>query len=68
MGGDFGSGVYASGSTNYVATDGGLSMASETQPVPAPLPILGSAFALGYSRRLRSQTQRLRQAASNVCA
>jgi hypothetical protein len=43
-------------------------MASETQPVPAPLPILGSAFALGYSRRLRSQTQRLRQAASNVCA
>jgi hypothetical protein len=31
-------------------------------PVPAPLPVLGSAAALGFCRRLRSRSQRLRHA------
>jgi hypothetical protein len=36
--------------------------------VPAPLPVVGSASALGYCRRLRRQSQRLRSAARNVHA
>ena len=33
-------------------------------PVPAPLPVLGSGAALGFCRRLRSRSQRLRHAAT----
>jgi uncharacterized membrane protein len=57
-------GVYASGSNIYAATPGGLSIASDPNPVPAPLPVLGSAAALGFCRRLRSRSKRLRQAAT----
>ncbi len=56
--------VYASGSNIYAATFGGLSIASDPNPVPAPLPVLGSAAALGFSRRLRSRSKRLRHAAT----
>ena len=62
------SGVYASGNTIYAGTESGLSIATETQPVPAPLPVLATSLVLGYSRRLRSQSLRLRQAISSHCA
>lgn len=62
------SGVYASGNTIYAGTESGLSIATETQPVPAPLPVLATSLVLGYSRRLRSQSLRLRQAVSSHCA
>jgi hypothetical protein len=58
-------GVYASGNTISAATYGGLSIATEPPPVPAPLPVLATSLVLGYSRRLRSQSLRLRQAASS---
>ena len=61
-------GVYANGGTIYAATFGGLSIASDPNPVPAPLPVLGSAAALGFCRRLRSRSQRLRQAATHRLA
>jgi len=32
---------------------------------PCPLPVLATSLVLGYSRRLRSQSLRLRQAASS---
>jgi hypothetical protein len=32
----------------------------QADPVPAPLPVLGSAAALGFCRRLRSRSKRLR--------
>jgi hypothetical protein len=35
------------------------------EAVPAPLPILGSGAALGYFRRMRGQSRRLRQALSS---
>jgi len=57
-------GVYASDGNVYAATDGGLSIASAPNPVPAPLPVLGSAAALGFCRRLRSRSKRLRHAAT----
>jgi hypothetical protein len=56
------SGAYASGSTIYAATAGGLSIAQQPNPVPAPLPVLGSAFPLSSCRRLRRQSKRLRLA------
>ena len=58
--------VYARGNSIYAATQGGLSIAqqSDPNPVPAPLPVLGSAAALGFCRRLRSRSQRLRHAAT----
>jgi hypothetical protein len=37
-----------------------------TTPVPAPLPLLGSAAALGFCRRLRSRSKRLRHGASRL--
>ncbi len=37
-------------------------------PVPAPLPVLGSAAALGFCRRLRSRSQRLRYATGSRLA
>ncbi len=55
-------GVYASDGNVYAATEGGLSIASDPNPVPAPLPVLGSAAALGFCRRLRSRSKRLRHA------
>jgi len=64
LGSNFVWGVYASGSNIYAATYGGLSIASDPNPVPAPLPVLGSAAALGFCRRLRSRSQRLRHAAT----
>jgi hypothetical protein len=64
LGNNFVWGVYASGSNIYAATFGGLSIASDPNPVPAPLPVLGSAAALGFCRRLRSRSQRLRHAAT----
>jgi hypothetical protein len=64
LGSNFVWGVYASGSNIYAATFGGLSIASDPNPVPAPLPVLGSAAALGFCRRLRSRSQRLRHAAT----
>jgi len=64
LGNNFVWGVYASGSNIYAATYGGLSIASDPNPVPAPLPVLGSAAALGFCRRLRSRSQRLRHAAT----
>jgi hypothetical protein len=61
-------GVYASGSTIYAATDGGLSIAQQSDPtpsaVPGPLPLFGAASAFGFSRKLR---RRLRAAASTSC-
>ena len=36
----------------------------QADPVPAPLPVLGSAAALGFCRRLRSRSKRLRHAAT----
>jgi hypothetical protein len=59
-------GVYASGGKVFAATGGGLSIAqqSDPNPVPAPLPVLGSAAALSFCRRLRSRSQRLRHAAT----
>ena len=56
--------VYASDGNVYAATTVGLSIASDPNPVPAPLPVLGSAAALGFCRRLRSRSQRLRHAAT----
>ena len=35
-------------------------------PVPAPLPVLGSAAALGFCRRLRSRSNRLHHGASRL--
>jgi hypothetical protein len=66
LGNNFVWGVYASGSNIYAATGGGLSFAqqSDHNPVPAPLPVLGSAAALGFCRRLRSRSKRLRHAAT----
>ena len=66
LGSNFVWGVYASGSNIYAATGGGLSFAqqSDPNPVPAPLPVLGSAAALGFCRRLRSRSKRLRHAAT----
>jgi hypothetical protein len=64
LGNNFVWGVYASGSNIYAATFGGLSIASDPNPVPAPLPVLGSAAALGFCRRLRSRSKRLRHAAT----
>jgi hypothetical protein len=64
LGNNFVWGVYASGSNIYAATFGGLSIASDPHPVPAPLPVLGSAAALGFCRRLRSRSKRLRHAAT----
>lgn len=56
-----------SDNTRYVATsNSGLSVAAlsaDPNPVPAQLPVLGSTVALGFCRRLRSQSQRLRHAA-----
>ena len=47
-------GVYASGSSIYAATTGGLSIAQlPPTPVPGPLPVAGSAAAFGFSRKLR---------------
>jgi hypothetical protein len=58
-------GVYASGSSIYVATEGGLSIAQlPSTPVPGPLPLFGAASAFGFSRKLR---RRLRAAASTSC-
>ena len=61
-------GVYASGSTIYAATDGGLSISQQSDPtpsaVPGPLPLFGAASAFGFSRKLR---RRLRAAASTSC-
>jgi hypothetical protein len=37
-------------------------------PVPAPLPVLGSAAVLGFCRRLRSRSQRLRHATGSRLA
>jgi hypothetical protein len=64
LGNNFVWGVYASGSNIYAATFGGLSIASDPHPGPAPLPVLGSAAALGFCRRLRSRSKRLRHAAT----
>jgi len=52
--------------TETVVSEGGLSIAqqSDPNPVPAPLPVLGSAAALGFCRRLRSRSKRLRHAAT----
>jgi hypothetical protein len=36
----------------------------QADPVPAPLPVLGSAAALGFCRRLRSRSKRLRHAST----
>lgn len=56
-------GVYASGSNIYAATEGGLSIAQQSDPtpsaVPGPLPLFGAASAFGFSRKLR---RRLRAA------
>ena len=49
-------GVYASDSSIYAATTGGLSIAPLSSPpseVPGPLPLLGAGAAFGWSRRLR---------------
>ena len=50
-------GVYASGSNIYAATNGGLSIAQQSDPtpsaVPGPLPLFGAAAAFGWSRKLR---------------
>jgi hypothetical protein len=65
LGSDTVSGVYASGSSIYAATDSGLSIARlPPTPVPGPLPVAGAAAAFGFSRRLR---RRLRAAASTSC-
>jgi hypothetical protein len=58
--------VYDRGNSIYAPPTGGLSIAqqSDPNPVPAPLPVLGSAAALGFCRRLRSRSQRLRHAAT----
>ena len=66
LGNNFVWGVYASGSNIYAATFGGLSIASDPNPVPAPLPVLGSAAALGFCRRLSSRSKRLRHGASRL--
>jgi len=39
---------------------------AQATPVPAPLPVLGSAAALGFCRRLRSRSKRLRHGASRL--
>jgi len=44
LGDDLVRGVYASGSNIYAATDGGLSIASEPEPVPGPLPVVGAEY------------------------
>ena len=58
-------GVYVSGSNVYAATNGGLSIAqqSDSTPssVPGPLPLFGAVSAFGFSRKLR---RRLRAAAT----
>jgi ABC-type phosphate transport system substrate-binding protein len=68
LGSDFVFGVYASGSTIYAATFGGLSIAQQSDPtpsaVPGPLPLFGAASAFGFSRKLR---RRLRAAATTSC-
>jgi hypothetical protein len=68
LGSDFVYSVYASGSRIYAATDGGLSIAQQSDPtpsaVPGPLPLFGAASAFGFSRKLR---RRLRAAASSSC-
>jgi len=64
-------GVWADARGNvYAATDAGLSTAqqSDPNPVPAPLPLLGAALPLGFCRRLRRRSQRLRHAASRRLA
>ena len=61
-------GVYASGSNIYAATGGGLSIASDPNPVPAPLPLFGAALPLSFCRRLRSRSKRLRHATSSRLA
>jgi len=52
-------GVYASDGNVYAATNGGLSIAQQSDPtpsaVPGPLPLFGAASAFGFSRRLRSR-------------
>ena len=63
LGGNTVNGVYASGTTAYAATSGGLSIAQlPSQSVPGPLPVIGAGAAFGWSRRLR---RRLRH---NTCA
>ena len=65
LGSNFMHGVYASGSSIYAATEGGLSIAQlASTPVPGPLPVAGAAAAFGFSRKLR---RRLRAAASTSC-
>ena len=65
LGSNFMRGVYASGSSIYVATEGGLSIAQlPPTPVPGPLPGAGAATAFGFSRKLR---RRLRAAAGTSC-
>jgi ABC-type phosphate transport system substrate-binding protein len=60
LGSNFMRGVYASGSSIYAATSGGLSIAQlPSTPVPGPLPVAGAATAFGFSRKLR---RRLRAA------
>jgi hypothetical protein len=65
LGSDIVVGVYASGSSIYAATSGGLSIAQQSDPppsaVPGPLPLFGAASAFGFSRKLR---RRLRAAAT----
>jgi hypothetical protein len=70
LGADLVRGVYASGGNIYAATNGGLSIAQQSDPtpsaVPGPLPLFGAASAFGFSRNLR---RRLRAAgtASPCC-
>ncbi len=65
LGNDIVTGVYADGGNIYAATNGGLSIAqqSDSTPssVPGPLPLFGAASAFGFSRKLR---RRLRAAAT----
>ena len=60
-------GVFVSDNKVYAATSGGLSVAPELtpDPVPAPLPLFGAALPLGFCRRLRSRSKRLRHGASS---
>lgn len=46
----------------------GFQLQVDPNPVPAPLPVLGSAAALGFCRRLRSRSQRLRHATGSRLA